>query len=99
MGRRGARALLRVCGRASADQGADFFSKPVLLPHIAMTLTSIFTISLGMTFVKNAQVTFGLEQLDNSFKTAVRVLSRYGTLYPPVGQWSTVLQERLDTKR
>jgi hypothetical protein len=81
------------------DAAADFFSKPVLLPHIAMTLTSIFTISLSMTFVKNAQVPFGLEQLDNSFKTAVRVLSRYGTLYPPVGQWSTVLQERLDTKR
>ncbi|KAK5264361.1 hypothetical protein LTR96_010378 [Exophiala xenobiotica] len=81
------------------DAAADFFSKPVLLPHIAMTLTSIFTISLSMTFVKNAQVPFGLEQLDNSFKTAVRVLSRYGTLYPPVGQWSTVLQERLDMKR
>jgi hypothetical protein len=47
------------------DAAADFFTKPVLLPHIAMTLTSIFTVSLSMTFVKNAQVPFGLEQLDN----------------------------------
>ncbi|KIV87794.1 hypothetical protein PV11_03316 [Exophiala sideris] len=80
------------------ETAADFFSKPVMLPHIAMTLTSIFTISLSMAFVKNAQVPLGLEQINNPFKTAVRILSRYGTLYPPVGEWSNVLQRRLDTR-
>ena len=89
----GRKCLLSYC--AFTDTASDFFSRPVMLPHLVMTLTSIFTISLSMLIVREAEIAVEEQILEPSVKTAIRVLRRHGTLYPACCDWADVLEGRL----
>jgi hypothetical protein len=87
------KCLLSFC--AFIDSASDFFSKPIMLPHISMALASVFTISLGMLIGRKAEVSQEIGHLESSFSQAVEVLRRYGTIYPAVEHWADVLEDRL----
>jgi hypothetical protein len=89
------KCLLSFC--SFIDSAADFFSKPVMLPHISMALASVFTISLGVLVGRKAEISQEIEQLEASFARAVEVLRRYGTIYAAVGHWADVLENRLSS--
>lgn len=87
------KCLLSFC--SFIDIASDFFSRPIMLPHISMALASVFTMSLAMTFVRKEEISHEIEQLEDCFSRAVEVLRRYGTLYPAVGHWADVLENKL----
>ena len=79
------------------DSADDLLCKPVLLPQVSMTLTSVFTISLAVIFARNELISKEMTQLEDSCARAVEVLRRYAVIYPAIGRWADVLASKLNS--
>lgn len=90
----GRKCILAFC--SFIDASSDFFSKPVMMPHISMALAAVFTMSLAMACVRKEEIARGIVQIEDTFVRAVKILSGYGAIYPAVGHWADVLQSKLD---
>lgn len=89
----GQKCILSFC--SFIDAASDFFSKPVTIPHVSMTLAAVFTMSLAMTCVRKQDISHDIIHIEDTFVRAVKILSGYGTIYPATTHWAEILEERL----